>query len=287
MDGAIAWREAGDGDVVLFLHGLGGSRMAWEPQIEALCARWRCVAWDMPGYGASSPISPLTFEAVADAITGLLDQLEVEGAHLCGLSFGGHHALHAALRHPDRVLSLVLADTSAVFGGDGTDPEEWRRLRTAPLDAGLELADIADDVIASIAAPGFDGPERDRTAAAMARIPAAGFRAACGLLTTHDVRHRLEEITAPSLVIVGELDTETPPAYAAEIAEGIPNSRLEVIPEAGHLSPAEAPDIFNQLVGEFLAGPLGLVLGHGRPTSSISSSASSWARTHRLGHDGP
>ena len=252
MDGAIAWREAGEGDVLLFLHGLGGSRTAWAPQIETLSTRWRCVAWDMPGYGASSPISPLSFEAIADAITELLDRLGVESAHLCGLSFGGHHALHTALRHPYRVRSLVLANTSAAFGGDGTDPDEWRRLRTAPLDAGLTLADIADEVISSIAAPGFWGVERNRTAAAMARIPDAGFRAACELLPCHDVRHRLGEIAAPTLVMVGELDEETPPAYAAEIAEGIPNSRLEVIPGAGHLTPAEAPDAFNQRVGEFL-----------------------------------
>ena len=252
MDGAIAWRESGEGDVLLFLHGLGGSRTAWEPQIEALNDQWRCVAWDMPGYGKSSPVSPLTFEAIADVAMKLLDRLGVESAHLCGLSFGGHHALHTALRHPYRVRSLVLANTSAAFGGDGTDPDEWRRLRTAPLDAGLTLADIADDVISSIAAPGFGGVERSRTAAAMARVPEKGFRAACELLPGHDVRHRLGEITAPTLVVVGELDEETPPAYAAEIADGIPNSRLEVISGAGHLSPAETPYIFNQLVGEFL-----------------------------------
>lgn len=252
VDGAIAWREAGDGDVLLFLHGLGGSRTAWEPQIEGLSDRWRCVAWDMPGYGASSPVNPLSFEAIADAIAGLLDRLGADSAHLCGLSFGGHHALHAALRHPDRVRSLVLANTSAAFGGDGTDPDQWRRERTEMIDAGLKLADIAPPVIDSITAPGFDGFERDRTIAAFARIPEAGFRAACQLLPTHDVRHRLGEVTAPTLVIVGELDEETPPAYSEEIQAAIANSRLEVIPRVGHISPAEAPQAFNQLVGEFL-----------------------------------
>ena len=237
--------------MVLFLHGLGGSRTAWEPQLEALSDRWRCVAWDMPGYGGSAPISPLTFEAIADAVAELLDRLGVEAAHLCGLSFGGHHALHTALRHPHRVRSLVLANTSAAFGGDGTDPDEWISLRTAPLDAGLSLADIADEVIAAIAAPGFQGVERNRTVAAMARIPNEGFRAACRLLPSHNVRHRLSEIQAPTLVIVGELDEETPPAYAAELHSGIQNSRLEVIPAAGHLSPAEAPEAFNDLVRQF------------------------------------
>ena len=239
--------------MLLFLHGLGGSRTAWEPQLEALSGQWRCVAWDMPGYGASSPIYPLTFEAIADAVADLLDRLDVDAAHLCGLSFGGHHALHTALRHPQRVRSLVLADSSAAFGGDGTDPDQWLRVRTAPLDTGLTLADISDEVIASIAAPGFYGIERSRTAAAMARIPTAGFRAACRLLTTHDVSQRLHHIAAPTLVIVGELDEETPPCYAVEIAEGIKGSQLNVIPGAGHLSPAEAPDAFNTLVRDFLA----------------------------------
>jgi len=252
VNSAISWREAGQGEVVLFLHGLGGSRTAWEPQIEALSDRWRCVAWDMPGYGESSPVSPLTFEAVADAIAHLLDRLGADDAHLCGLSFGGHHAMHAALRHPTRIRSLMLAGTSAIFGGDGTDPDQWLAARTAPLDAGLALADVADDVIKAIAAPGFEGPERHRTAAAMARIPAAGFRAACRLLVSHDVGRRLREITAPTLVIVGDLDGETPAAYAEVLAASIPDSRLEVISGVGHLSPAEAPEAFNLLVSEFL-----------------------------------
>lgn len=253
VDDSIAWREAGDGDVVLFLHGLGGSRTAWEPQLEALSDKWRCVAWDMPGYGASPSLSPLTFEAIADAVAELLDRLEVESAHLCGLSFGGHHALHTALRHPARVRSLVLADTSAVFGADGTDPDEWRRERTEMIDAGLLLADIAAPVIESITAPGFAGIERARTIAAFNRVPAAGFRAACQLLPTHDVRHRLGEITVPTLVIVGELDEETPPAYSEELHAVIADSRFEIISGVGHISPAEAPNAFNALIRNFLA----------------------------------
>ena len=252
VDHSIAWREAGSGDVLLFLHGLGGSRTAWESQIEALSDRWRCVAWDMPGYGASSPLHPLTFEAIADSVAELLDLLGADTAHLCGLSFGGHHALHTALRHPLRVRSLVLANTSAAFGGDGTDPDEWRRQRTEMIDAGVSLADIAAPVIDGITAPGFGGVERDRTIAAFKRVPETGFRSACQILPTHDVRHRLAEISVPTMVIVGELDEETPPAYSEEIHAAIKNSRLEIIPSAGHITPAEAPAVFNQLLGDFL-----------------------------------
>lgn len=250
--GGLSWREAGDGPAIVFLHGLGGSRLAWEPQLEALAGRFRCVAWDMPGYGRSAPLPALTFPAIADAVVRLLDTLDVERADLVGLSFGGQHAMHTALGHPDRVRRLVLADTSPRFGADGTDPDAWKRLRLAPLDAGVTPAEMAPMVLDSIAAPGFTGIERDRAIAAFAEISSAGLRAAVECLPSHDVSDRLGEIAVPSLVVVGELDTETPIEYARFIADHIPDSRLEVVAGAGHLLPSERPVEFNRLVADFL-----------------------------------
>ena len=248
----IAWREAGDGPPVLFLHGLGGTRFAWEPQLEGLSARYRCIAWDMPGYGDSDPLPELTFPAIADAIAMLLDQLDIERTHIVGLSFGGQQAMHFALRHPDRLDRLVLADTSHRFGADGTNPEEWKRLRLDALDAASTPADIAESVIDSIVAPTFTGLERDRILDAFRQISSEGLRASIECLPTHNVTDRLREITAPALVIVGELDQETPLSYAETLAENIPNARLVIIDGVGHLTPAEAPDAFNRLVAGFL-----------------------------------
>lgn len=253
VHGGLAWREAGTGDVALFLHGLGGSRTAWEPQLAALSAVRRCVAWDMPGYGDSDPLVPLTFEALADAVRDLVDALGADRVDLVGLSLGGMQALHTAIRHPDRVRSLVLADTSAVFGADGTDPEAWIAARTAGVDAGRRPADDAAAVVRAIAAPGFAGAAFARAEAAFDRIPPDGLRAACRCLVTHDVRDRLAGIAAPTLVVVGELDRETPPAYSEVLAAGIPGAVLEVLPGVGHLTPCEAPDRFNELVREFWA----------------------------------
>jgi pimeloyl-ACP methyl ester carboxylesterase len=255
LGGPIAYREAGSGPPVLFLHGLGGSRLAWEPQLEALADDHRCIAWDMPGYGHSRPLDDLTFAAVADAVVDLLDRLGLDRVDVIGLSFGGHHALHLALAHPARVRRLVLADTSASFGDDGTDAEAWKRQRLDSLDDGLTPADMAPAVIDAITAPGFDGLERTRTIAAFAGIPVAGLRSAVHCLPTHDVRDRLGDVSAPTLVIVGELDTETPVEYAETLAAGIPAAELRVIPAVGHLTPAEAPVEFNALVRAFLAAP--------------------------------
>ena len=253
VDGPLAWRERGRGDPVLFLHGLGGSRTSWEPQLEDLSDTFRCIAWDMPGYGASTPVEPLTLAAVADAVARLLDAAGVERAHLVGESFGGMHALHAALRYPDRVGRLVLANTSPAFGLDGTDPDVWRAARLAPIDAGLTPADIAADVLTAVAGPGLSVEVLAMRVAGFARIPAPGLRAAIECLPSHDLCDRLADITAPALVIAGALDTETPRSYSQALADGLADAELVVLDGVGHLAVSEAPTIVNRLVRGFLA----------------------------------
>ena len=252
VDGPLSWREQGQGRPVVFLHGLGGSRSSWEPQLRGLSDEFRAIAWDMPGYGASAPVEPLTFGAVADAVARLLDAAGVDRAHLAGESFGGMHALHTALRHPDRVGRMVLANTSGAFGLDGTDPAAWRAARLAPLDAGLTPADIAEQVLTSVAGPGLGDEMLAMRAAAFARIPSTGLRAAVECLPSHNVLDRLAEIAAPTLVIAGELDAETPVVYSRVLAEGLPEAELIVLDGVGHLAVSEAPHTFNRLVRDFL-----------------------------------
>jgi 3-oxoadipate enol-lactonase len=253
VDGAIAWREAGEGPVVVLLHGLGGSRTAWEQQLAALSSTWRAVAWDLPGYGASAPLAgPLTFDGLADAVARLLDASGTEAAHLVGLSFGGMIAQHAALRHAARVRSLALLSTSPAFGLDGTSADAWQAARLAALDAGRTPAEIAPDVIDALAGPGLSAQARAEQVAAMARIGTDALRRAIACLPTHDVRERLAEVTAPTLVLSGQLDVETPPAYGRALADAIPGARFEVVPGAGHLLPAEAPQQVNAALIEHL-----------------------------------
>lgn len=247
----VAWREAGSGPALLLLHGLGGSRISWEPQLVGLADRFRVVAWDLPGYGAAPPLAgPVTFPALADAVARLADHLGEDRVHLAGISFGGMIAQHVAHRHPDRVLSLALLATSSRFGLDGTDPEEWRQRRLAALDAGRSPAALAPDVLRSLAGPGIDGAAFQQQCAAMARVSADALRRSIGCLVTHDTQGFLGTLRVPALVLVGELDTETPPAYAQDLAQRIPGAVLDVIPGAGHLLNAEAPDAVNERLAQ-------------------------------------
>lgn len=253
-DVPVAWREAGAGGLVLFLHGLGGSRTAWEPQLQSLSDEFRCVAWDMPGYGASPPLAGgMTWEGLAGAVSDLVTSLGETRAHIVGLSLGGMITQHTALLAPQLVRSLTLLDTSPRFGMEGkTTAEDWVRDRLEPLDQGETPQTIAAAVIRSIVAPGTPQEVIDEAGAAMGRIPVAGFRQAVRLLPTHNLLDRLPEVTAPTLVAVGELDEETPPPYARALAERIPNARLELIGGAGHYSNLEKPDEVNRVLRRFI-----------------------------------
>jgi 3-oxoadipate enol-lactonase len=249
----FAWRESGTGHVLVLLHGLGGSRLSWEPQLQGLAQRHRVVAWDMPGYGASRPLTgQVSFTTLADAVIDFLDTIGAETAHLGGISFGGMIAQYVAARYPRRVLSLALLSTSPLFGLDGTKPDEWRAARLAPLDAGREPADFADDVLNSIAGPHISAAAMDGQRAAMARVTGDALRASIDCLVTHDSTALLPAIEAPTVCMVGDLDEETPVAYGFALADLIPNARLAVIPLAGHLLNVEAPEAVNQLLEELM-----------------------------------
>lgn len=249
----VAWREAGEGPAVLFLHGLGMSRTGFDPQLTELSDRRRCIAWDMPGYGASPlPAGGLTFPLLADAVAALLDRLGLSSAHLVGLSMGGQIALHAALAHPARVRSLALLDTSPAFGLDGTDPDEWKRLRLEPLEQGAEPAAFAEDVLRGVMGPCVTDAQVAEAVATMSRITAPALAAAVRNLVTHDVRARLGEIEAPTLVLCGELDEETPLAYSEALRDGIAGAELAIVRGVGHVSNLEAPETVNALLSSFL-----------------------------------
>ena len=252
--GITAWREAGFGEPLLFLHGLGGTRESWNPQLSHFATGRRCIAWDMPGYGESTGESPLTYERISHRLVELLDHLELDRVDMVGLSFGGMHCLHTALNHPGRVGRLVLADTSPAFGMNGTTPEEWKGARIGAMAAGETPASIAANVLDAIVAKPLEPSVRADLIGAFARISVDGFLAAVHCLPHNDIRDRLHSITSEALVIVGERDEETPVRYAQVLHDGLPNSTMVVMPGVGHLSPSEDPSTFNDHVSRFLRG---------------------------------
>jgi 3-oxoadipate enol-lactonase len=252
----------GSGPTVLMLHGIGGGHLAFSPQVETLAnAGFRAVAWDMPGYGRSAPIEPYTFKGLAQSCVDLIDALQCEHVTLLGHSMGGMVAQEVVARRPDRVNRLVLCGTSAAFGKrtDGRSADAWAQQfvaqRTAPLDAGKSMADVAQKLVPQMVGPGAL-PEGLRLAEhCMASVPAATYRRALDCLVTFDRQQALESIRVPTLLIGGEFDRVASPAVMKQMAQAIASSRYTELAGIGHLMNLEAPDEFDALLIDFLHEP--------------------------------
>jgi pimeloyl-ACP methyl ester carboxylesterase len=247
----------GGGEVILFSHGLLWNTSLFAPQVAALRGRYRCISYDHRGQGQSADgegpeigMDLLTEDAVA-----LLRALNVERAHVCGLSMGGFVGMRLAARHPEVVRSLILCDTAA-----DAEPAEnlptYRRLNFVARWIGLRLVTPRVMPIlfgrTALTDPGRSG-DRAAWMRQLNRNRRSIWRAVNGVLHRRAVVDELPRIRAPTLVIVGEEDVATVPARAARIAEAIPNAELVQIPAAGHSSTVEAPEAVNAAIAGFLA----------------------------------
>jgi 3-oxoadipate enol-lactonase len=251
---AIAYDIGGHGPLVVFLHGIGGNRRNWEGQVDYFGARFCAVAWDARGYGASddSPHS-LRFRDYADDLARLLDHLDAARAHLVGLSMGGMILQDFYSRHPDRVATLSLVDTSVGFGSVSQEVRrDFLARRLEPLERGLTPADIAPAVVEVLVAKDATPEARQRMRASMEALRIDSYKQALHAIVTTDFRAVLPHIHVPTLVIVGEEDVVTPPSDSEFLAQNIPSATLVTIPGAGHLTNIEKPQAFNAALETFL-----------------------------------
>jgi pimeloyl-ACP methyl ester carboxylesterase len=260
-DAAFSYLEAGSGPPLVLLHGIGSAAASFRRQLEALSARFRVVAWDAPGYGASTPLAvehPDTSH-YATALDRWLGALGIDRCHLVGQSLGTLIAACFAAEQPRRVLSLTLA--SMARGHGRLPPPERQRLLSQRLD---DLLQLGPQGMAEKRGPRLLGPEATETMRRMvvdimARIPAEGYAQAARMLSTADITADLARLPAglPIQIIVGQADVITPPAGNLEIAAAFPAASVHVIPGAGHALYLEKPQQFNRVVSDFAATHLG------------------------------
>jgi pimeloyl-ACP methyl ester carboxylesterase len=210
----------------------------------------------MPGYGHSAPIEPYTFKGLAQSCIQLIESLKCEQVILLGHSMGGMVAQEVVARRPELVKRLVLCGTSPAFGKpDGEWQQAFIAQRTAPLDAGQTMADLAETLVPQMVGPG-SLPEGVRLAThCMGLVPAATYRRALECIVTFDRRANLPNILVPTLLIAGEHDRNAPPAVMKKMAEAIAHSTYIEMKGVGHLLNLEAPDDFDALLLNFLALP--------------------------------
>jgi 3-oxoadipate enol-lactonase len=247
-DARLHYRSAGAGRPLVFLHGVGSSSHTWEGQLARFSSKHLCVAPDMRGY-AGSRASPgtVSMRRFAADVAALIEHLGPGPADVCGLSMGGIVALTLWRDAPRRVRSLVLCDTWANHpAAAATHPQ-----RMAAIDAG-SMPELARTRMPGVYAPGADPALVERGVAAFAALDKAAYRAASDDLWTQDLREVAKTVNVPTLVVVGEFDTTTPPPLSEELAALIPGARLVVIPGAAHLTNEENPAAFDSALEEFL-----------------------------------
>ncbi|HJP22145.1 MAG: alpha/beta fold hydrolase [Alphaproteobacteria bacterium] len=251
----LACDVAGSGELVVLLHGIGGQRQNWHDQLLVFADDFQVTAWDARGYGDSEDYEgPLDFADFSADLARLLDHFGAARAHIVGLSMGGRIAQDFYEREPQRVASLVLCNTFAgiaeVLAPD--QRAEFIRLRQEPLLAGGEPRDIAKGVAQSFAGPDVTEQQMARMVASMSALHKESYLKTIEATTNYDRTSELASFALPVLLVFGESDPLTPVTIGEGMQSRLPDSRLHVIPRAGHISNLEKPEEFNRVVLEFL-----------------------------------
>ncbi|MFN2645078.1 MAG: alpha/beta fold hydrolase [Burkholderiales bacterium] len=241
----LAVSVAGDGELVLFLHGIGGRRQNWQAQLAFFSREYKAAAWDARGYGESDDYDgPLDFRVFSADLLRVLDHFEAPRAHIVGLSMGGRIARNFALHHPGRLRSLTLANTSPGFGALTQEAVQRFVAERRELQPELQAKRVL----------GRNAPREafDALVASMRALRRESYLKTVEASVSQDLAAPLEEIRAPTLVIASRHDPLYPPSISEDMARRIPGARLVIIEDAGHLSNLERPDEFNRALDEFL-----------------------------------
>ncbi|MGB0577936.1 MAG: alpha/beta fold hydrolase [Alphaproteobacteria bacterium] len=250
---------AGEGPLLVFLHGIGGNKLNWHLQLPEFSKHFTAVAWDARGYGGSDDYEgDLDFNDFAHDLVRVLDDFGAKKAHLCGTSMGGRIAQDFMALYPERVATLVLCDTFA--GDDENDArasrsqtiEEFVETRIRPFLDGADPAELAEKRGGRLMAPIHSEDARRRAIEASSQLHVESYIKTVRASAAFSRVDNLENIDVPTLLLYGDEDPLTPPTVAAYMKEHIAGAELVIVEKAGHMPYLEKPEIFNDAVLSFL-----------------------------------
>lgn len=243
-------RMSGSGhEAVVFVHGVGSTAAIWDYQLRALEDRYRCCAVELRGNGVPKPEpdpSQITREGYVDDVIAIADAAGIERMHFVGCSLGGVVGFELWKRAPQRLRSLTFVGSFAWYPNADAYVAS---VVEAVLEAGT-MERFARERAKKLGMP--PGRRTSETIEQMACKTVPSYIAATQATWTGEYRALLPHISVPTLVICGARDAVAPPSFSEEIAAGIAGARLEIIAEAGHVTNADAPERFNELLRAFL-----------------------------------
>lgn len=242
-----------DIETIVCLHGIGGDDQSFLPQLNSLSRQYRVVAWNMPGYKQSTPLTNMTFPALAQGLASVAEHCSHGKVHVLGQSIGGMIAQEFALTNSQQVSTLILVATTSAFGGrDDSFKTEFLKARLAPLSRGDSMASVAEKAIPAICGSAASDDAVASGIASMSGVSEESYRQVLSCLVTFNRRTEFADITCPVCLIAGEEDNNSPARTMQKMAEQLKQSEFHAIAGAGHLVNLEQPDIFNTIVSAFL-----------------------------------
>lgn len=263
----VAYRDAGEGETLLFIHGMAGSSETWRDVLPRLAKKYRVIAPDLLGHGQSAkPRTDYSLGAFAVFLRDLLDELGVQQATILGHSLGGGIAMQFLYQHPEYCRRLVLISS----GGLGPDVGWVLRLLAAPgaelvmpLIAPQPVLTAGDKVRTWLTSAGLRSPRAAEVWNAYSSFGDKATRDAFLRTLRSVVDHRGQAVSAlnrlrlrtdlPTLAIWGEHDEIIPVKHAYEAQAARPGNRLEILPGVGHFAHVEAPNEVIDLIDDFIA----------------------------------
>ncbi len=257
----IYYELAGEGEPLVFISGLGGDYLTWTmTQVPGFTAAgYRCLVFDNRDVGQTGPSPSPSYDmrTFADDTAGLLGRLDIDGpVHLIGASMGGMIAQEFALNYPDRLRSLTLVCTTPMADAYLEQlVAAWRAARQrCTLEEFYQMLFVWVFTYRFFEQPEAVDVFMQKASSNPFPQSVDGFIRQTEAILQHDAVDRLSEIRTPTHIIVGQEDMVLAPRYSQLLAEHIPNSKLTVIPEAGHTFFWEKPADFNQATLDFIKG---------------------------------
>ena len=255
-DISMYYVEAGQGEPLVLIMGLGADHLAWGFQFPAFAERYRVIAFDNRGAGQTdAPDHPYTTRMMAEDTVGLMDALGIERAHVLGASMGGMIAQEIALGFPGRVRSLQLHCTLGRPDGYLRAQVEVGRIQRRALNREEAMRAGYLWLFAPVTydeRPEFVEMILQNALANPYPMSLTGFLRQCDAVQTHDALDRVAALRPPTLISVADQDILVPPRFSRALAERIHGAQFRLIENAAHGYFWERPEEFNQMCLKFL-----------------------------------
>ena len=253
----IGYEEAGQGEPLILLMGLGAPGSKWAPHMAAYEKEFHCYALDNRGAGASDkPVSyAYTIRQMAEDAIAFMDAMGIESAHINGISMGGAIAQYLAVYYPERVRSMILTNTFSEVCTSFRRAIELMREANGQLDP-ITCGRLTQWIIYAL--PFQEENEAYMLAGEYADLnspvsmPSYAFKAQCNAILSFNITDQLHKVTAPTLVVGGELDLLSPPHVVQNTVDHIPGAELYMAPKGGHVQHWEQLEAYNRITLEFL-----------------------------------